>query len=244
MKVIEVEDVSKRFGGIQALDGVTLSLHSGEIYGLIGPNGSGKTTLINVISGFHDTDSGSVKINGVKVNGLPPYAYPYRGLARTFQTPKLWSRLSVLENLLVASYGKRGSLIQKDIKNRIEEFLEYFEMSRISKLSASKISFGQAKLLEFGRAVLSGAKIILLDEPFAGVSPSIIPRQIKLIKSLQANGFAFLIVSHIISTITEVSDKVGVMNEGKLIAEGKAEEVLELKDVIEAYLGGVRVTSS
>lgn len=244
MAIIEVIDVTKKFGGIQALNGVSLKVGQNEAYGLIGPNGSGKTTLLNIISGLLLPDKGAIKINGLRVDGQPPYFDSYRNLVRTFQIPKLWGRLTVMQNLLIAGYGKNKKMSEQEIRERAREFLEEFEMSKVSSLPASKISIGQAKLLEFGRAMVSDAKAVLLDEPFAGVSPVFVARQLDWIKKRKSQGCSFLIISHIISTLTEVCDRLGVMNEGKLIAEGVVEEVLASRDVVKAYLGGVNVAQS
>lgn len=243
-KVVEVDNVSKKFGGLKALDNVRLYIKQGEIYGLIGPNGSGKTTLINLISGFYAPDRGMIKIQGVRVDGLPPYAKGYESLARTFQIPKLWSRLSVIQNLYLAGYAKIRNAKETDIRERVKEFLDSFDINKISELSASKVSGGQAKLIEFGRAMVSAAKIILLDEPFAGVAPHLVARQIEWIKMRKTQGTSFLVTSHIISTLAAVCDRLGVMHEGRLIAEGQPEEVLRSKQVIQAYLGGFHVSSS
>jgi len=242
MNILEVNNVTKRFGGITAVEKVSISIKAGEIYGLIGPNGSGKTTLLNLISGIHKPDEGLIYFDGFKLNFLPPYDKRFRKMTRTFQIPKLWKKLDVFTNLLVAGYGKSPSANKETLKEKAYYILDFLDMNHLARVPASKLSGGQAKLLEFGRALMSDAKLILLDEPFAGVSPALIHKQIELILTLRKEkNTAFLIISHIISTVVALADKIGVMSNGRLIAEGKAEEVLSSRSVIEAYLGGFGV---
>ncbi len=238
MYALTVSRVSKRFGGIVALNGIDLDIADGEIFGLMGPNACGKTTLINVISGFYQPDSGTIQIHGQAVNNKPPYADCFRCLSRSFQIPKLWPRLNVLSNLMISAMGKDASLKLGEAREKALRFLDKIELRHLEHEPASTLSGGQSKLLETGRAMITDADVILLDEPFAGVAPSLLPSLIEMIKERAKEKTSFLVVSHIISGIVDVSDKVGVMSEGRLIAEGKASDVFRTEIVVETYLGG------
>jgi branched-chain amino acid transport system ATP-binding protein len=235
---ILVSSAHKRFGGIRAIDGVSLEISEGDIYGLIGPNGSGKTTLINVISGVYQLDSGEVQVDGKKITGQSPYADCFHCLTRSFQIPKLWSKLSVLSNLMIAAMGKNATLNLSEAKEKALQMLDRLDLGRLMNEPANTLSGGQLKLLEFGRALVHNSKVILLDEPFAGVFPNMQPMLIEIMQGRARTGTSFLVVSHVISRIAEVSDRLGVLNRGRLIAEGTPAEVFRDKSVIEAYLGG------
>jgi len=233
-----VSRVYKKFGGATALDGVTLKIAEGEVYGLVGPNGSGKTTLINVISGLIQPDLGEVLIEGKKINGQPPYAECFRSLSRSFQIPKPWSKLSVLSNLMIPAMCKGDGVNLNEAKEKALQMLDRLQLTRLMNEPANTLSGGQLKLLEFGRALITSSDVILLDEPFAGISPGLQPVLIDMIRERAKTGTSFLVVSHIISTIVQSADRVGVMARGKLVVEGKPGEALSSKLAIEEYLGG------
>lgn len=239
--MLEIKNVSKSFGGLRAVDRLSLTIREGEIYGLIGPNGAGKTTLLNLISGIYKPDEGEILFNGVRISGKPPYSPHYRPIARTFQIPKLWRRLDVLSNLMVAGYGKSDGDVEK-LRDRAYKLLRLLGMEHVANYPASKISGGQAKLLEFGRALMTEARLLILDEPFAGVSPALMQKQMELvIKMKEEKKISAIIVSHIINKLTELVDRIGVMHGGRLIAEGEPRFVLADTTVIEAYMGGSNV---
>ncbi len=232
--VLEVNSVTKSFGGLIAVKDVSLSLDKGEILGLVGPNGAGKTTLINVLTGIYRPDKGSVFFKGERIDGLRPYMIACKGLCRTFQIPKLFNRMSVLENLLVPAYA----INLDDIYNRAIEVLKFIELEHLSHERAMNLSGGQKKLLEFGRILMLKPEVMLLDEPFAGVNPAIKSKFISLIKELSSQGKSFVIVSHDVPSVFEISDRIAVMSAGMKIAEGSPKEVREDERVIDAYLGG------
>ncbi|MDV3277747.1 MAG: ABC transporter ATP-binding protein [Nitrososphaerales archaeon] len=247
---LEVRELSKSFGKLHALDGVTLDVDAKRVNILIGPNGSGKTTLINAVSGFYKPDSGRVTFDGTDITGFPPYKVYGLGLARTFQIPNLFGKLTVLENVLVAEKGNPGESflkslfkrrwvkIETDATERALKLLELLGLSKVWDIPALNLSGGQMKLLEMGRVLMSGAKLILLDEPISGVNPTlaheIFGRILKLRDDL---GVTFLIVEHRLDIALSYVDTVTAMAFGKVVAAGKPELVMADPKVVEAYLG-------
>ncbi|HEV2226964.1 MAG TPA: ABC transporter ATP-binding protein [Nitrososphaerales archaeon] len=248
--LLEVSELRKAFGNLNALDGVSLNVDAKKVHILIGPNGSGKTTLINAISGFYKPDSGSVVFDGLNTTGLPAYKAYRLGIARTFQVPNLFWKLTVLENVLVAEKGHPGeSFLRSPFKRRwvkheteaTERALRVLELLGLTKVwnnPAQNLSGGQMKLLEMGRVLMSGARLILLDEPISGVNPTlaheIFSRILKLRDEL---GVTFLIVEHRLDIALSYVDSVTAMAFGKVVAEGRPELVMADSKVIEAYLG-------
>jgi len=248
--LLEVREVTKSFGNLRALDGVTLDVEPQKVNILIGPNGSGKTTLINVISGFYKPDSGTVSYDGRGITGLPPYTLYSLGLARTFQIPNLFWKLTVLENVLVAEKANPGesflrSLFKRswsrkeaEATERAVKLLDLLGLSKVWDTPAFKLSGGQMKLLEMGRVLMSGSRLILLDEPISGVNPTlaheIFSRILKLRDEL---GVTFLIVEHRLDIALSYVDTVTAMAFGKVVAAGEPELVMADSKVIEAYLG-------
>ena len=249
-ELLRMNEVRKAFGSLQALDGVTFGVNEKEIHILIGPNGSGKTTLINVISGFYKADSGTVFLAGKDVTGLPPYKLYAMSISRTFQIPSLFTKLTIMENVLVAEKGNpgesftkslfKGSWMKKETEatERAFKILELLDLDKMWDRQASTLSGGQMKLLELARALMSGAKLALLDEPISGVNPTlaheIFARILKLRDEL---GVTFLIVEHRLEIALRYVDSVTAMALGKVVAEGKPELVMADPKVIEAYLG-------
>lgn len=248
--ILQTRDLRKSFGRLAALDGVTLGVEEKKVTILIGPNGSGKTTLINVIMGLYKPDSGSVVYDSTDVTGWQPHKLYHRGLARTFQIPALFWDLTVLENVLVAAKDNPGESFLKApfrstwIKEEEEEVAAAGKILALLGLSthwnqpAYQLSGGQMKLLEVGRALMSGAKFLLLDEPISGVNPTlaheIFARIIRLRDEL---GITFFIVEHRLDIALSYVDYVNVMAYGKLLTSGRPEEVISDDRVIEAYLG-------
>jgi branched-chain amino acid transport system ATP-binding protein len=248
--LLQVVGIRKSFGNLRALDGVDLEVDEKKVTILIGPNGSGKTTLINVISGFYKPDSGKVTFGGQDITGLPPYKLYRMGLARTFQIPNLFWKLTVLENVLVAEKDHPGesflrhiyrrSWVRKESEatERAAKILALLGLSKVWDKPALKLSGGQMKLLEMGRVLMSGSKLILLDEPISGVNPTlaheIFSRILKLRDEL---GVTFLIVEHRLDIALSYVDTVTAMAFGKVVAAGKPELVMSDAKVIEAYLG-------
>ncbi len=261
-EILSVAEVRKSFGNLHALDGVSLDVEERSISILIGPNGSGKTTLINVISGLYKPDSGRVLFRGKESTGLPPYQLYNLGLARTFQVPALFWKLTVLENLLVAVRNNPGERFIKSVlpsgltswkelttptweeseKRAVEKasrILSLLGLSRIWDQPSYLLSGGQMKLVEIGRALMSDATLLLLDEPVSGVNPTlaheIFSRILKLRDEL---GLTFFIVEHRLDIALKYVDKMFAMALGRLITSGTPDDVLKDKRVIEAYLGG------
>ncbi|MEM2238158.1 MAG: ABC transporter ATP-binding protein [Candidatus Caldarchaeum sp.] len=234
-KVLRALGMTKKFGGVTAVDNVDIEVGRCEIVGLIGPNGAGKTTLLSLISGLIKPDSGYVELEGVRVTGLRPHVLMRMGLARTFQIPKLFKNMTVLENVLVpmASTELGGA----EMHNKASKLLKLVGLTGMENMLASELSGGQQKLLEIARALITDPKVVLMDEPLAGVHPNIKETILSTVRDMKIGGTSFLIVSHDMKAITSVSDKLVAMNSGKKIAEGVPSEVTLSAEVIESYLG-------
>lgn len=232
--VLSVEDVTKRFGGIVAVDELNLEIESGELVGLIGPNGAGKTTTLNLITGFLTPSGGRVMLNGTDITGEEPYTISKRGIGRTFQISQPFGRLTVYENMLVSNV----SCGPKEQEKRIWRLLEELHLEEVSENRADALSGGQKKLLELARVLMLEPDLILLDEPAAGVNPVLMDDIIDDIQRINADGAALLVIEHDMSVISELCERVVVMNAGRNIVSGTFEEVREDERVREAYLGG------
>lgn len=248
--VLEVRELRKSFGNLSALDGVSLDVEPETVNILIGPNGSGKTTLINNISGFYKPDSGKVLLEGKDITGLPPYKLYAMGLGRTFQIPNLFWKLTVLENVLVAAKDNPGESFlrslrkggwvkaETDATEKATRILELLGIGKMWDVRSNTLSGGQMKLLELARALMSGSRLILLDEPVSGVNPTlaheIFARILKLRDEL---GVTFLVVEHRLDIALSYVDTVTAMAFGKVIAAGKPEVVIADKQVVDSYLG-------
>jgi ABC-type branched-subunit amino acid transport system ATPase component len=250
--MLHVKNIYKHFGGIAALDGVSLEVESSTITGLIGPNGSGKSTLFNVVSGFYAKDRGEIYFNGEKVEHIEPHKIALMGIGRTFQISEAPEKMTVLENLLLAPKNQFGEDILNvflhplKIKKENEEFVEKaYETLKLIQLYdlrneyAGNLSGGQKKLLSLGRILMADPLLVLLDEPTAGVNPTLIKDLIVAIRSLRdEKGKTILVVEHNMKVISEICDKVIVLDFGKKIAEGTPEEIQRNEKVLEAYLSG------
>ena len=248
--LLRTDKVSKSFGGLHAVDQVSLEVIEGQLVIIMGPNGSGKTTLINVISGFYKAQGGRVEFGGSEITNWPPHRVYKAGLVRTFQIPAPFKKLTVLENLLVARAGNPGESFVRGIlrgswasheRGDAEvafRILRLLNLDTLWNVEASTLSGGQAKLLEVGRALMSGAKFVLMDEPVSGLNPSLAHEVFGHILRLRKDfGITFLFVEHRLEVALRYVDYCYVMAQGKLISQGKASEVLKDPGVIEAYLG-------
>lgn len=248
--ILSTSDIAKYFGGIHAVDGCTLDVMPGTITGLIGPNGAGKSTLFNVIIGLYPPDEGEVWFDGHRIDGLPPYRVVEVGLAKTFQIPREFRNLTVLENLLVSSrlrYGER--LIDLLLRprrtkgemdatiDRAGDVLETVGLRLLRDEYAKNLSGGQKKLLELARALMSDPKMILLDEPVAGVNPILASRLLETIRGLRDAGKTFFLVEHDMDVVMRHCDHIIVMHQGRRLMEGRPDEVKSDPRVIESYLG-------
>lgn len=247
---LEVRDVSKSFGGLRALDGCSLSIEEGAIAGLIGPNGSGKTTLFNVVTGYVRPDRGSVAFRGRPINGLSPSKIFSAGIGRTFQITRIFSRLRVIENMLVATQRHEGWLrgiarraASRDEIGRAMELLEFVGLEELAGNLAGTLSFGQRKLLELAYLLVADPELILLDEPAGGINPTLVNQLRDRIKTLnKEQRKTFLVVEHNMEFVMSLCDVVTVMHQGCAIVRGTPDEVRKDSRVLDAYLGGGEVT--
>jgi branched-chain amino acid transport system ATP-binding protein len=226
----------KHFGGIAAVDEFSAELGRGEIVGLIGPNGSGKTTTINMVAGAFRPDTGTIMLDGRNLVGQPSYAFARGGIGRTFQVPRLFRRMTVLENLMVpALTNARTSRRQAEARAR--EILAFVRFEHLADAYARTLSGGQQKLLELGRSLMLRPSLLLLDEPFAGVHPRLLEQIVEHIRTLSAQGYTIMLVDHNLDAVRSVVRRTLVMARGRKIADGPSEEVLQDPAVIQAYTG-------
>jgi len=250
MVLLKVRNLTKKFGGVTALDNVTLDLLECSITGLIGPNGSGKTTLFNVINGFYAPDAGTVTFNGKNISDLSVAKITRNWIARTFQEPRLFRELSVLENLLLGFRHERNERLwsaffqtkliqQTEAQNamRVERLLEELKLADKVNEPAGNLSYGQQKLIEFERAEIMSPKLLLLDEPMAGLNPKVIPLMLEKIRKIRDSGKTIFIVTHNWDIVFDLCESVFVMDSGKIIASGVPEKIQDNPNVITAYLG-------
>jgi branched-chain amino acid transport system ATP-binding protein len=235
MTLLKTIDLCKHFGGVAAVDKVSLSVQSGEIMGLVGPNGSGKTTVLNMLSGFLRPASGEVWLADENVTTLSTVQLAQRGLLRMFQMTRVFTRISCFDNLLVA--GMAMGLEEAESSRRAGALLEELTLSHVQYLDAGSLSGGQRKLLEFGMCFMQPPRIALLDEPFAAVHPVMRETMADFIRRRHAQGQTFVLVSHDMPIIIDLCQRAICMNLGRVIAEGPTRAVLESTPVIEAYLG-------
>jgi branched-chain amino acid transport system ATP-binding protein len=240
--LLETRGLTKRFGGLVAVDELALGVMAGEIRGLIGPNGSGKTTTVNLLSGLYRADAGEIRLRGERIDRLRPHEITARGVARTFQTPKLFGSMTVLENVLLpalAEPNREGQRRPAEIRARARRLLEFVTLDGHRHASARELSGGQSMLLQIARGLMvHPIHLFLMDEPFAGVHPTIKDTIMETILRMnREEGVTFLIVSHEMATLRRLCRRVSVMHEGRLIAEGSFEEVANHAVVLGAYLG-------
>lgn len=236
--LLELREVSVAFGGLQALDGISLTVRRGEILGLIGPNGSGKSTTFDVISGVVSPDAGRVVFDGADITGLAPHQIAHRGIGRTFQVGRPFPRLTALENVLAGHlFGSTGGRRSPEAIEQSRAVLQQVGLGARADEKVGAFTVLERKWLEVGRALAGRPRVVLLDEFMAGISPQQLPATIELVKAINDSGVTVVIVEHIVKAITGACDRVIVLDAGKKLAEGTVGEIVENPFVIEAYLG-------
>ena len=250
--MLRVEGLNKQFGGLQAVRDCSFTIEEGTITGLIGPNGAGKTTTFNMIAGELAPTSGRIIYQGEDIAGLPTHQMFHRGIVRTFQIPHEFAKMTVLENLMVVPPAQPGEHIfnnwinpravrarEEEVRDKAETALEFLSISHLRDERAGNLSGGQKKLLELGRTMMTDAKLVLLDEPGAGVNPTLVLKIIDMIAQLKAErGYTFCIIEHDMDLIASLCDPVIVLAEGTVLTEGSMDEVRSNPEVLDAYLGG------
>jgi neutral amino acid transport system ATP-binding protein len=249
--ILTIRGLTKRFGGIRAVDGASLEVRRGSITALIGPNGAGKTTLFNVVTGFYRPEAGQVRFEGQPVAGLPPHRLARMGMVRTFQITKALARMPVIDNVMLAGPRQPGESLlgviarpraahrrEREVREEALELLELFDLARLAGEYAGTLSGGQRKLLELARALMARPRLLMLDEPMAGINRTLGASLLDHIERLRAeHGVTFLYIEHDMDVVMGHSDRVIVMADGQVIADGEPEEVRSDQRVIDAYLG-------
>lgn len=235
--VLECRSVVKNFGGLRALNQVALGVKQGEILGLVGPNGSGKTTLINVISGYLPTDEGQVLFEGRVITGLEPHKIAEAGISRTFQIPRPFYGMTVLENVMVAAqFGNAGDR-PRDLHAEAMRWLVFTGLESHAHKSTRSLNLQQRKFLEMAKALAARPKVLMLDEVLAGLNPSEMDEGVDLVRRIRETGATIIMVEHIMRAVTSLADRVVVLDQGGKLAQGPPQEVLQSPEVIKAYLG-------
>ena len=250
--MLKIEGVHKSFGGIKAITDCSLEVQEGSITGLIGPNGAGKTTLFDIITGHYKPDRGHIFFQGQNIEGLPPHKIFHKKIFRTFQISREFAQMTVLENLMIIPAQQSGENIwntwvrpgtikhqEKEIQEKALEVLEFVELIKLKNEYAGSLSGGQKKLLEIAKSMMSDSQLVLLDEPGAGVNPTLMKKLIANIETLcHEKEMTFFLIEHDMDLVMKLCNPVIVMSEGKKLAEGTAEEIKRNEAVMEAYLGG------
>jgi len=235
--LVRGQEITMRFGGVVALSKVSFEIRPGEIVGLIGPNGSGKTTLFNVLTGVLRPTAGRVTVLGRDVTGWRPHRIARRGVGRTFQIPAPFAKATVLENLMVAASASKAESL-----SRARSLLDTFDLDGLSEEWAESLDSGHLRLLELARALMRDPQVILLDEPTSGVDPALLDHLLERIHAMHAEGRAICVVAHDMRAIEDVCERVVVLDQGQVIAEGSFHEVRQNPNVVDAYLGGTART--
>ena len=248
--MLKIDHVTKRFGGLMAVHDINFQLDDTGIAGLVGPNGSGKTTLFHLITGFYKLDRGKIHFKDKRISGLPPHVISRMGLVRSFQQTRVLPFLSALENLMAASPAQAGEQLssvffkprrvkreERRNKERAIQILELLKLESLGQHLAGRLSFGQQKLLELGRVLMAEPQLILLDEPAAGINPTLIRQLVDVIRELARKKIQVFLIEHNMPLVAEICEKVFMMDSGSLIFSGTPSEAIQNPRVIEAYLG-------
>ena len=235
MSLLVVENLSKSFGGLRAVSGLSFEVQEGEILGLIGPNGAGKTTVFNCLTGFLPSDDGSIVFRGKSITGLKPHEICGLGIARTFQIVRPFLNLTVLDNLMIGAMLREKSMTLA--RKKAEEVLELLGLTKVGSQRAAGLPLPMRKRLELGRALCTGPSLLLLDEVMGGLNPKEVEEIVSLLKEVNGNGVTILLIEHVMKGVMALSHRVVVMNYGQKIAEGSPQEVVRDPNVVQAYLG-------
>ncbi len=248
--VLEIRNISKNFGGISALTDVSFTINEGEIFGLIGPNGAGKTTMFNIITNMYAPSGGDIIFRGETITGINPHKITHKGICRTFQNIKLFQQMSVLENVMVGRHSRSSSGVlssvlripsqkreEEELKKKAEELLDLVGLAPHAHMIAENLSYGQQRRLEIARALASDPKLLLLDEPAAGMNEKETDSLYDLIKEVQKREITVLIIEHDMPLVMKLCDRITVLNFGKKLAQGTPDEIQNNDSVVEAYLG-------
>jgi len=250
MALLEVNDVSKRFNGLRALDHVDLAVEEGSIHSIIGPNGAGKSTLLNVLTGSLPPDEGAVRFDGVSLVGRPPYAINQLGIARVFQTPEIFPELSLLDNVMIAALAARDGSFRMNllehphrrgaVRELAAEALAKVGLERLRQTQARHLSRGDKRRLELAICLAHKPRLLLLDEPTAGMSLSETHSTVELLREISATGMTKVVIEHDMDVVFALSSRITVLHQGRVIADGAPEQIRADPAVQEAYLGGVQ----
>jgi branched-chain amino acid transport system ATP-binding protein len=235
MTLLEVKELSKRFGGVVALDGVNIKVDKGELVGIIGPNGAGKTTLYNCVTGFYPPTSGRVFFDGKDVTGLPSHRLCRMGMARTFQIPRPFMSMTLLENVMVGALGVGMSL--REAREKAKEIVSFLKLEEQANKPISKLNFNYRRRCELARALATNPKLLMLDETFAGLNPSEIDEMVKLVRKIHESGVTIMLTEHVMKVVMSLAERIVVLHQGRIIAEGLPKEIVNDSRVVEAYLG-------
>lgn len=252
--ILAFDGVTKTFGGLKAIDDLTVDISESLITGIIGPNGAGKTTLFNLVTGFLHPTAGTIRLHGESIDGKSPHEIANRGVGRSFQTPKLFDGMTVSENLAFAARNQPGESVSKiwnplvdhqaverQVSERVAETLAFLDLDHLAEEYARGLSGGQQKLLELGRVLMTDPDLLLLDEPIAGINPVLEKQLLEHVHELNDQGRSILLIEHDMEVVMEHCDRIVVMVEGRKLSEGPPEMIQNDERVIEAYLGGETV---
>jgi len=235
MALLQVRDLTKRFGGLVACDSVSVEIKEGEIVGLIGPNGAGKTTLFNCIAGFYPPSEGTVHFKGENITGLPSNETCFKGIARTFQIVRVFKDLTVLDNVMVGAFNRTNSAVRA--RQKALEVLDFCGLTPKKSMLAAGLTIADKKRLEFAKALATEPSLLMLDEAVAGLNQTETAEAVELVKKVRESGITVLLVEHVMEVVMPISNRVVVLDYGKKIAEDVPEKVINNEEVIKAYLG-------
>jgi branched-chain amino acid transport system permease protein len=235
--LIETVDVTRSFGGVRAVQGVSLQIREGELIGLVGPNGSGKTTLVNLLAGAFRPSSGEIRIDGSGVDGLPPHRIAHLGVARTYQIPRPFQTMTVRDNVAVAIMFGRAARSLHDARRAAQEYLDLVGLTHLAGSRPSEVNLHERQLLEMARALATRPRVLLLDEALAGLNPVEIDHAVEVVRRIHASGITIVLVEHLLRVVNQLSTRVVVLDQGRLLAEGVPDVVMRDPAVVGAYLG-------